>query len=148
MNTRNTSLFTVFFGLLPRKAFLMSDRGQLAVAFAVTGLLLRSLFRRKGRDPVQPSHTSDPSPRTTYTSSQNPQQATSFHPTPPVVDFSPGLLAAWSAFALLAFSVVLAAVQGWWNMCALLFAVAVIEVLSLFHQVSMGRLCGLHVGEA
>ncbi|MEW5310088.1 MAG: hypothetical protein WDW38_001918 [Sanguina aurantia] len=50
------------------------------------------------------------------------------------VDFSPGLLASWSAFALLAGSVVLAAVQGWWNMCVLLATVAVIELLSLFHQ--------------
>ncbi|MEW5305062.1 MAG: hypothetical protein WDW36_007626 [Sanguina aurantia] len=30
--------------------------------------------------------------------------------------------------------VVLAAVQGWWNMCVLLATVAVIELLSLFHQ--------------
>lgn len=125
----------------------MTDRGQLAVAFAVTGLLLRSLFRRKGRDPVQPQQTSEKPHRTAYSASQQPQQATRFHPTP-VVDFSPGLLASWSAFALLAFSVVLAAVQGWWNMCSLLAAVALIEVLSLFHQVSMCGLCGSYASES
>lgn len=122
----------------------MIDRGQ-AVGIAFGALLLRSVFRRNKQEhgASTPRKPSDP-PRTnsshaTLVHREKTSAFSSSHATclsiPPQVDFAPGLLAAWSAFALLSFSVILAAVQGWWNMCALLFAVAVINGLSLFHQV-------------